>query len=56
MIVGKSLLDIYVAIFPPRPMPAFIISQLSEVVEMLVAMAGLLYVWLNGRRLAYSYS
>jgi hypothetical protein len=33
-------------------MPAFIISQLSEVVELLVAMAGAIYFWLNGRRFA----
>ncbi len=54
LMVAKSVLDIYIKAYPPAPMPAFIISQLSEVVEMLVAMAGLLYVWLNGRRLARS--
>jgi hypothetical protein len=52
VIVVKSVLDFYVATFPPEPMPAFIISQLSEVVELLVAMAGAIYFWLNGRRLA----
>jgi hypothetical protein len=51
LIVAKSVLDIYTKAYPPEPMPAFIVYQLSEVVEMLVAMAGLLYVWLNGRRL-----
>ncbi len=52
LIAIKSLLDICVTPFAGASMPAYIVSQLSEVIEMLVAMAGLLYVWLNSRRLA----
>jgi hypothetical protein len=52
LIAGKSVLDIFFISSAGETMPSYIISELSEVIEMLVAMAGLLYVWLNGRRLA----
>lgn len=54
LITGKSLLDFYFAPIAGETMPAYIIAKLSEVIEMLVAMAGLLYVWLNGRRLRFA--
>jgi hypothetical protein len=52
LIALKSVLDIHFIAAAGESMPAYIISELSEVIEMLIAMAGLLYVWLNGRRLA----
>jgi hypothetical protein len=52
LIAAKSVLDIFFISSAGETMPSYIISELSEVIEMLVAMAGLLYVWLNGRRLA----
>jgi hypothetical protein len=51
LIVLKSILDIQFISSAGDTMPSYIISELSEVIEMLTAMAGLLYVWLNGRRL-----
>jgi hypothetical protein len=54
LIIGKSLLDIHFGPIMSDTVPAYIIGQLSEVIEMLVAIAGLLYVWLNGRRLGRS--
>ena len=52
LIAVKSVLDIFFISSAGDTMPSYIISELSEVIEMLMAMAGLLYVWLNGRRLA----
>jgi hypothetical protein len=52
LIAVKSALDIYFIASAGESLPAYIISELSEIIEMLVAMAGLLYIWLNGRRLA----
>jgi hypothetical protein len=52
LIAAKSVLDIFLISSAGKTMPSYIISELSEVIEMLVAVAGLLYVWLNGRRLA----
>ena len=52
LIIGKSLLDPHFAPHAGDTMPAYIVAKLSEVIEMLVAIAGLLYVWLNARRLA----
>jgi hypothetical protein len=52
LIALKSVLDIHFISSAGGNMPSYIISELSEVIEMLIAMAGLLYVWLNGRRLA----
>ncbi|MGI9114027.1 MAG: hypothetical protein DLM52_02225 [Chthoniobacterales bacterium] len=51
LIALKSALDIYTTPYAARLMNAYIVAQLSEVIEMLIAIAGLLYVWLNGRRL-----
>lgn len=48
----KSVLDIFFISSAGETMPSYILSELSEVIEMLIAMAGFLYVWLNGRRLA----
>jgi hypothetical protein len=52
LIALKSLLDIHFIASAGETMPSYIIMELSEVIEMLVAIAGLLYVWLNSRRLA----
>jgi hypothetical protein len=52
LIAVKSVLDIHYIFSAGETMPSYIISELSEVIEMLIAMAGFLYVWLNGRRLA----
>jgi hypothetical protein len=52
LIALKSLLDIHFIASAGETTPSYIIMELSEVIEMLVAMAGLLYVWLNGLRLA----
>jgi hypothetical protein len=52
LIALKSVLDIHFISTAGENMPSYIICELSEVIEMLVAMAGLLYVWLNARRLA----
>jgi hypothetical protein len=52
LIALKSLLDIHFIASAGETTPSYIIMELSEVIEMLIAMAGLLYVWLNGRRLA----
>lgn len=51
LIVLKSLIDIYVKSHEVGDMTWYIINQMSEVVEMMVSMAGLLYVWLNRRML-----
>ncbi len=51
LIALKSTLDVFAVSRAGGSMSAYIIAELSEVIEMLVAMAGLLYVWLNGRRL-----
>jgi hypothetical protein len=51
LIALKSLLDIHFIASAGETTLSYIIMELSEVIEMLIAMAGLLYVWLNGRRL-----
>lgn len=53
LIALKSVLDIFFISSAGKTMPSYIVMELSEVIEMLVAIAGLLYVWLNGRRLAH---
>lgn len=50
LILLKSLVDIYVKNVPVDEMAFYVVNKVSEVVEMMVAMAGLLHVWLNGRR------
>ena len=54
LIALKSVLDVFVVRSAAVSMKAYIMAEMSEVVEMLIAMAGLLYVWLNSRRLARS--
>jgi hypothetical protein len=51
LIAAKSVLDIRYIKSAGQTMPSYVISELSEVIEMLIAIAGLLYVWLNARRL-----
>lgn len=51
LIVLKSLVDIYVKDHEVGDMTFYIVNQMSEVVELMVSLAGLLYVWLNRRML-----
>jgi hypothetical protein len=51
LIALKSALDIFTTSRAGTSMNAYIIAQLSEVIEMLIAIAGLLYLWLNLRRM-----
>ncbi len=55
-IAALALLDLYEDHFPIQQNVDFFIRRLSEVVEMLIAISALLYVWLNGKRLAKQWS
>lgn len=47
----KGGLDFYVRKFPIAPMFDYSVNRMSEIIELMVAIAAVLYIWLNGRRL-----
>ncbi len=49
LITMKSLVDVYVKNVPVSAMTFYEINKVSEVVEMMVAFTGLLYLWLKTR-------